>query len=304
MGSRQGEPNHVRPVWSHRETIINGIRLHYVEAGEGPPVVLLHGFPEFWYSWRFLIPALATAGFHVIAPDMRGYNLSETPQGVAAYHIDHLVADAAALLHTFGGAAGGYLAGHDWGGVVAWHTARRHPELVQKLVILNAPHPNRYLEVLRGSWAQKVKSNYVAFFQLPWLPELLLTAFRGALVARALRAGIRNQAHFTREDARAYREAITRPGAATAALNYYRNIGRRTIARGMRERSTAISVPTLLLWGQHDPALELANADRDALLRWVPNLEVDLIDAGHFVHIDRPEMVNARMISFFQSDHG
>ena len=285
-------------AWTHRETIVNGIRLHYVEAGAGPLVLLLHGFPEFWYSWRLQIPALAAAGYRVVAPDMRGYNLSEKPPGAPAYHIDHLVADTAALLRIFGGEAGGYLAGHDWGGLVAWHTASRHPELVRRLAILNAPHPSRFVQVLRASRGQKLKSSYVALFQLPWLPELLLTAFRAALVERALRNAIANKAAFTPDDARAYRRAITQPGAATAMLNYYRSRGRRVLLRRMQERPTPITMPTLLIWGVNDPALELANADRDALLRWVPDVQVDLVDAGHFVHLDRPEAVNEKIAAF------
>src|SRR5919199_2790985 len=154
-------------VGTHHHAIVNGVRLHYVEAGEGPLVLLLHGFPSFWYSWRFQIPTLAAAGFHVVAPDMRGYNLSEKPPGVMSYHIKHLVADTAAILRTFGGDDGSFLVGHDWGGLVAWHTATRHPELVQKLVIVNAPHPTRYLEVLHDVPTQRLQSLYVQFFQVP-----------------------------------------------------------------------------------------------------------------------------------------
>src|SRR3712207_4298533 len=121
-----------RNMGTHREATLNGVRLHYVEAGDGPLVLLLHGFPEFWYSWRHQIPALAAAGFHVVAPDLRGYNVSEKPAGIMAYHIKHLVADVATLLRAFGGDDGGFLVGHDWGGLLAWHTAARQPELVQK----------------------------------------------------------------------------------------------------------------------------------------------------------------------------
>ena len=229
---------------------------------------------------------------------MRGYNLSEKPVGVAAYHIDRLVDDAVALLTTFGGEAGGSLIGHDWGGVIGWYAASRYPELVQKLVVLNAPHPNRYLEVLRASRSQKLKSYYVALFQLPWLPEWLFTASRGATVERALRGGGVSAAHFTREDAWAYRQAITQPGAATATINYYRAMVRRTLAHGMREPPVSVQVPTLLLWGCDDIALEISNADRDALLRWVPDLWVELVEASHWVQFDQPALVSDRIIKF------
>ena len=284
--------------WAHQQAIVNGVRLHYVEAGEGPLVLLLHGFPEFWYSWRYQIPALAAAGFHVVAPDMRGYNLSEKPPGMRAYHIDNLVADTAALLRMFGGEDGGFLVGHDWGGLVAWHTAARCPELVRKLVILNVPHPNRYLEVMRTSSSQRLRSQYVTFFQLPFLPEWLLTRRKGALVEESMRASGMNQAHLTAEDARRYREAITRPGAATATVNYYRSMGWRTILAGMREDPRHIPMPTLLLWGVHDRALDIVNTDRDALQRWVPDVRIATFNASHFVHIDVPEEVNARMLDF------
>jgi pimeloyl-ACP methyl ester carboxylesterase len=286
----------------HESRIVNGIRLHYVEAGDGPLVLLLHGFPGFWRSWRHQIPALAAAGFHVVAPDMRGYNLSEKPPGVAAYRIDHLVKDVVELLRTFGGEAGGFLIGHDWGGLVAWHTASRHPELVKKLVILNAPHPNRYLEVLRTSRSQQVKSLYVAFFQIPWLPERLLTARHGALVERSLRnAGI-NVENFTPEDMHSYRQAITRPGAASSALNYYRAMARRMLRQRMKEDSILVQVPTLLLWGRNDVALEVANADHNTLLRWVPNLKVEFLDASHWVQFDQPTAANERIIAFLIDD--
>ncbi len=294
--------NRIVENWTHHEAIVNGIRLHYVEAGEGPLVVLLHGFPEFWYSWRFQIPALAAAGYRVVAPDMRGYNLSEKPPGVAAYHIDNLVADTAAMLRTFRGDAGGFLAGHDWGGLVAWHTASRNPELVQKLVILNAPHPARYLEVLRQSPRQWLRSLYVAFFQLPWLPEWLLTRGRARHTVQTLRRSVHTPANFTFEDVQRYREAITRPGAATAALNYYRSMAWRTLLSGMREDPRPIRMPTLLLWGTDDPALDIRNTEHAPLLRWAPDLRIELLDAGHFVHIDRPGVVNEKIIDFLGNE--
>ena len=171
--------------WSHHQAIVNGVRLHYVEAGEGPLVVLLHGFPEFWYAWRDQIPALAAAGYRVVAPDMRGYNLSEKPPGVTSYRLEHLTADVAALIRQLG-AERATVVGHDWGGAVAWQLPVFHPEVVERLAVLNAPHPGallrelRTLEQLRRSW-------YIAFFQLPWLPELALRAGDAALLRRMLR---------------------------------------------------------------------------------------------------------------------
>jgi epoxide hydrolase 4 len=287
------------PGWKHDQVIVNGVRLHYVEAGSGPLVLLLHGFPEFWWSWRFQIPVLAAAGYRVIAPDMRGYNLSEKPPGVLSYHIRHLSADAAELLRTFGGEQGGYLAGHDWGGMVAWHTAQRYPELVQKLIIMNAPHPARFLEVLREVPSQRRKSWYVGLFQLPWLPELLLPRTANQAL-RSFRFSNADPHYFTWEDAQQYAKALNQPGAKTATVNYYRAMFRRTVADGMREPARVLPMPVLLLWGKHDVALDLANADSERLRRWVPNLQVELLEASHWVQMDAPEQVNQLMLQLLR----
>src|SRR5579859_6416310 len=150
--------------WVHHEALVNGIRLHYVEAGAGPLVVLLHGFPEFWYSWRYQIPALAAAGFRVVAPDMRGYNTSEKPPGVKSYTVDLLAADVAALIRA-AGADRAAVAGHDWGGAVAWATALLYPDLLSRLIVLNAPHPAAFLRELH-TLNQLRRSSYIALFQL------------------------------------------------------------------------------------------------------------------------------------------
>lgn len=285
----------------HGEIVVNGVRLHYVEGGTGPLVLLLHGFPEFWYSWRFQIPALAAAGFRVVAPDMRGYNLSEKPRGVLPYQLRHLTADVAALLRAFGGEHGGFLVGHDWGGVVAWHAAQRYPELVQKLIILNAPHPARYLDVLREVPSQRGKSWYVAAFQLPWLPELMLPD-TAEQVERFFRGSGTDPQHFTPEDALQYADALNQPGAKTAMLNYYRALFRRTLANGLREPAPVLPMPVLLLWGKNDVALDIANANAEKLRRWVPDLQVELLDASHWVQMDAPERVNELMLAFLRDD--
>jgi pimeloyl-ACP methyl ester carboxylesterase len=283
--------------WKQGEVVVNGVRLHYVEAGEGPLVLLLHGFPSFWRCWRHQIPALA-ANYHVVAPDMRGYNLSEKPPGVDAYHVTHLVEDTTALLRHFGGEDGGVLVGHDWGGLVAWYTASRNPEEVKKLVILNAPHPNRYLEVARESRNQKLRSTYIGFFQLPWLSERWLTLGGGILVEQAIRAAGVNPSSFPAGEAKLLRQAVTRPGAATAMLNYYRSMARRTLRRGLKDEPLTVQVPTLLLWGVNDVALDNANADAEVLGQWVPDLRVEKLEASHWVHWDLPGVVNAKILGF------
>ncbi len=291
----------------HGYAEIANARLHYVEAGEGPPVVLLHGFPEFWYSWRFQIPVLASAGFRVIAPDMRGYNLSShppkwcphsRPAGVSEYAPRRLAADIRDVISERG-AERAFLAGHDWGAAVAWLTAMAHPDSVERLAILNVPHPRRMLEGLRTP-RQLAKSWYMLFFQLPWLPERLVSA--GGW--RALRHGFEHDARpgaFTPEDIACYVEAWSQPGAATAMINYYRAYLRHPPSRrdgAMRP----IQAPTLVIWGERDRHLgaDLAEPRRAD----VPNLErvVRLPGASHWVHHDEPERVAELLIEFFRGD--
>ena len=203
---------------------VNGIRLHYVEAGEGPLVVLLHGFPESWYSWRHQIPALADAGYHVVAPDMRGYNLSDKPRNWRQYDADTLAQDIAGLIRHFGDERA-YLVGHDWGAAVAYFTAMRHPELLEKLAILNSPHPERMLSGLR-TLRQLRKSWYMFFFQIPRLPEWLAARDNFSLGKRSLRADSPDA--FSDSDLERYAQAWSQPGALTGMVNYYRAALRRS----------------------------------------------------------------------------
>src|SRR5947209_404142 len=243
-------------------------RLHYVEAGDGPPVVLLHGFPEFWYSWRHQIPALAAAGFRVIAPDLRGYNLSSKPAEVSAYEPRRLAGDVAELIAERGASRAG-LAGHDWGAAVAWITAMAHPQVVERLAILNVPHPRRMLEALSRPGKQLGRSWYMFFFQLPWLPEEGVRAGDWLAFRRGFEHDARPGA-FTPPDIARYREAWSQPGAATATINWYRAAMRgRVPGRGGRGGSGGsggsggpggsdgpgaaiqpIQAPTLVIWGE------------------------------------------------------
>jgi pimeloyl-ACP methyl ester carboxylesterase len=280
--------------WQHRYSWINGVRLHYVEAGSGPLVILLHGFPEFWYSWRHQIPALAAAGFHVVAPDLRGYNLSDKPPGVWAYRIDALLGDVIGLIQ-HAGAERAAIIGHDWGGVIAWHLAMYHPRVVEKLIILNAPHPAAYWREMR-SWKQFLKSWYVFFFQVPGLPELLLGVGDLDWVGRMLRHQPVHPQAFGPEDIRRYKQALARPGALTAALNYYRAALRHRPQHTAKDYDP-INVPVLLLWGERD--LYLNPRLTEGLSAWVPNLRVVRFpDVSHWIQNDAPERVNRLMIDF------
>ena len=273
------------------------VRLHYVGAGDGPLVVLLHGFPEFWFSWRFQIPALVAAGFRVVAPDMRGYNLSSRPSQVAAYDIDRLAADVRDLIRELG-AERALVAGHDWGGAAAWVTAMNHPEVVERLAILNAPHPRRMLQGLRRP-RQLARSWYMLFFQLPWLPELAARARGWWGWRRPFEKDARPGA-FTPQDIQRYVEAWSQPGAPTGMINPYRAAGRQRPGRG-EARIRPVEAPTLVIWGQRDRHLgpELAAPER----RDVPNLErvVRLPEASHWVHQDEPDRVSELLVDFFSA---
>jgi epoxide hydrolase 4 len=279
----------------HGYTELGEVRLHYVEAGEGPLVVLLHGFPEFWFSWRFQISPLAAAGLRVVAPDMRGYNLSSRPAGVAAYDIDRLATDVRDLIGDRG-ADRAFLAGHDWGAAVAWVTAMNHPEVVERLAILNVPHPRRLLQALRRP-RQLAKSWYMFFFQLPWLPERLVRARRWWFFRYGFEHDARPGA-FTAQDIERYVEAWSQPGVATSTINYYRAVFRQTPSRA-EARIRPVQAPTLVIWGERDRYLgaELAEPDRAD----VPKLErvVRLPEASHWVQHDEPNRVAELLIEFF-----
>ena len=282
------------PVSDHYADL-DGVRLHYVEAGNGPLVVLLHGFPEFWFSWRRQIPALKAAGFRVIAPDLRGYNLSGKPKGVPAYAASLVARDVEQLIQLCG-ADRAVVVGHDWGGAIAWHFAMRYPERLERLVIMNAPHPIRFLRGLR-TWRQLRKSWYIFLFQIPWLPEALIRVGRFAALRRMLRSGPLRPGALTTADIDRYVEAAAQPGALTAAINYYRAALRRRPPRDPAVR--IIEAPVLVIWGEQDRylGLELAEPDR----RWVPNVRVEqLPNAGHWVQLDQPERVNTLLLDFLE----
>jgi epoxide hydrolase 4 len=273
---------------------IGGQRLHYVEAGDGPLIVLLHGFPEFWYGWRQQIKPLAAAGFRVVAPDMRGYNLSSKPDGVPAYDTDQLTADIRGLIHERG-AESALLVGHDWGGSVAWATAMQYPEVVDRLAILNAAHPRKLSQGLHHP-GQLRKSWYFFFFDLPELPESVVRADHWRFFQHFLRDA--RQGAFTPQDIERYIEAWSQPGAASGMINYYRSSVRQSPKRAEAELRP-IQAPTLVIWGERDRYLgpELAEPDHDD----VPNLNrvERLADASHWVHHDEPERVTQLLTGFF-----
>jgi pimeloyl-ACP methyl ester carboxylesterase len=272
---------------------VGDVTLHYVEAGEGPLVVLLHGFPAFWYSWREQIAPLVKAGFHVVAPDLRGYNLSSKPGAFTDYTADKPAADIRGLIRALGSESA-TVVGHDWGGSIAWTLAMNNPEVVDRLVILNAAHPRKLNEGLKNP-RQLLRSWYFFYFQFPGSPERRAARkdwkfFKGFL--RDARPA------YTEQEMDQYREAWSQPGAAKGMIDYYRA----AVRLGSKQKVLPISAPTLVIWGQGDRYLgaDLAEPHKED----VPNLvRVErLPDASHWVHHDEADRVNELLVDFLAEE--
>jgi pimeloyl-ACP methyl ester carboxylesterase len=271
------------------------VRLHAIAAGpkEGPVVVLLHGFPEFWYGWRRQIEPLADAGFRVIVPDQRGYNLSSKPSGVAAYALTELVSDVIAIADQLGQEKI-FLAGHDWGAAVAWSTALLYPQRIAKLVALNVPHPSVMRRFMMKHMRQMLRSWYIFFFQLPYLPEAFFSAFHFLVGARSLLRSSR-PGTFSAEDLNQYRTAWSQPGALTAMINWYRALFR---TRAKFPDKT-VRIPTRILWGERDAFL-LAEMAHESL-RYCKDAELfTFAGATHWLQHEEPARVSELLIDFFR----
>ncbi|ADB37112.1 alpha/beta fold hydrolase [Spirosoma linguale] len=269
------------------------VRLHVMQAGpdDGPLIILLHGFPEFWYGWKNQIDALAEAGYCVWAPDQRGYNLSAKPKGIDAYGLDTLVADVIGLIDA-SGRQKAVVVGHDWGAAVAWWTAVSHPERVERLVVLNVPHPVVMKNYASSNLGQMMRSWYIGFFQLPWLPEAVSSAGNWSMFVRTL-LGSSRPGTFRRADLQQYKAAWSQPGAVTAMINWYRASLRKPPAP---RASVRVTVPTLLIWGTRDKFLK----------REMAQPSIDLCDNGrlvffenasHWVQHEEAERVNELILS-------
>lgn len=280
----------------HRDVQLSEVTLHCAEAGEGSRLVLLlHGFPEIWFSWRNQIPALARAGFRVVAPDMRGYNTSSKPGRVRDYRIETLARDISELIRALG-AERAAVVGHDWGAIVAWAFAMLHGAQLERLCVMNAPNLLDYRRVGLRSLEQLRRSWYVGFFQIPFLPEWLARQNRYAGMVAAFK-GLVARGRMSQEDLEIYRSASSQPGALTAAVNYYR-AGFRTYLSGFPPFQP-IDREVLVIWGERDRYLIPALAQPDP--RWAPRARVErLQDASHFVQMDQPEQVNSLLLGFLQ----
>lgn len=281
----------------------NGLRFHALAAGpaRGRLVLLLHGFPEYSRSWRHQLPALARAGYRAVAPDLRGY--AETDKR-GPYDLATLVEDLAALVRALGDERAAVV-GHDWGGAIAWMAAHRHPEVVERLALLNAPHPATIAREVVRNPRQLARSSYVLAFLVPRLPERLLTARRARAVAMILRAGARVKSAWPPEELERYRQTFLEPGAARAALGYYRALARRPRWSERVAERHRIDVPVLLLWGLEDLAVGKELADPERLKPWLapgnrPRIQ-RLSGVGHFVQNEAPGPVTDALLAFLGS---
>jgi epoxide hydrolase 4 len=277
--------------WQHSYVITNGVKLHYVTQGEGPLMIMLHGFPEFWYSWRYQIPEFAQY-YKVVALDMRGYNDSDKPQETSAYTINEIVKDVEGVIRGLG-----YdkcvLVGHDWGGAIAWNFAYTYPYMVDKLIILNLPHPVKFAEGLRTP-QQLLRSWYIFLFQLPFVPEVLIQSGDYQPLETAFKSMAVNKNTFSQADMDAYKDAAAKRGALTAMVNYYRNIFQ---PQFFNKTWGILEIPTLMIWGENDTALgkELTYGTeayvRDFEIKYIPN-------CSHWVQQEQPQLVNQYMHDF------
>ncbi|HEU5087034.1 MAG TPA: alpha/beta hydrolase [Roseiflexaceae bacterium] len=266
-----------------------------MQAGRGDRLVLLlHGFPECWYSWRYQLPVLAQHAT-VVAPDLRGYNETEKPR--SGYTLDVLTRDIDALIEALGYRQA-VVVGHDWGGMLAWALAIAFPERVERLAVLNIPHPALFSRAIGRNWRQTLRSWYIGLFQLPWLPEWLLRWHDCLPIAQMIRGAAVDRSRFGMAELHFYRQAAARPGALTAMLNYYR--GMRQGSRGLfHGTGMRVKAPTHMIWAENDVALgkELTYGTE----RFVDDFRITYIPhCGHFVQQEQPEQVNRLLLDFLQ----
>ncbi len=279
----------------HRFAAVNGIHLHYVIQGNGPElVVLLHGWPEFWYSWRYQLPVLAEK-YTVVAPDLRGFNLSDKPEGHEQYQTKHVIKDIYELVRHLGFEQC-YVVGHDWGGAVAWHFATAYPEMTKKLAILNCPHPKLMLSNLVTNPKQLRRSWYMMGFQIPVLPELILGQILEKFYEANMRGWMFNPQNMTDQDLKLYVQAYREKDALTTSINYYRAGLRCGIDPDLKKKK--VKVPVRVIWGKNDKALGVELNDKIHEVVDARHEVVYIDNCSHWTQIDHPERVNELLLEF------
>jgi len=283
--------------WQHHFVDTNNIRLHCVTQGQGELVLLLHGFPEFWYSWRYQIPALSRH-FKVVVPDLRGYNDSDKPSH--GYDLDTLGADIRGLIEGLGYARA-HIVGHDLGGAIAWSLAQRFPQYLNRLAILNAAHPQRFLNELVSNIDQLRRSWYMLAFQVPGIPEWLIQQNLKDFVRNVFRGQAIRKGSFTAENAQVYQAALEKPGVLAAALNYYRQfLAPQSWLRNWLQRPAPVTVPTLILWGKEDSLLSQKLVDGIDQLISAPFQLKFIPRCGHWIQQEAPQTVNRELLDFLK----
>lgn len=286
---------HASGAWQHRTVSANGARFHLVEAGTGPLVLLLHGFPTYWYTWRDQVPALAAAGYRVVAMDLRGYGGSDkTPHG---YDPLSLADDVTGLIRSLG-AREAVIVGHGWGGLLAWTMAAARPGVTRAIAAMSMPHPTRLREALKHDREQRRAGRYVLSYQLPFIPERRLTEHQGARVAAILRSRSADDSWLTEHTEGMFRSAMLEQASAHCALEYHRwairSIPRRDGKAFVEALDTPVAVPVLQIHGRHDPSIlpsSVAGSGDHVIGPYVEHW----LDTGHYVHEERPAEVTAAL---------
>jgi pimeloyl-ACP methyl ester carboxylesterase len=296
------------PMINHDFVDVNGLKLHVATAGTGQTMLFLHGFPEFWYLWRHQLEEFGRDHL-AVAPDLRGYNLSDKPAKVAAYSTKHLVSDIKGLLDNFSNGDKAILAGHDWGGAVAWAFALAHPEYLERLIIVNAPHPAVFMRELATSEDQRKASSYMHFFRREDAEKRLSTNDFQPMFNIVVDGSSRPDA-YSDEDRAAYLECWSRPGSLTGGLNFYRAqptgpprdeeegaAAKAYLDQLLKTRPYTVDVPTLVIWGMRDTALLPGNLD--GLDEYVPDLRIHRVEDGsHWIINEQPEIINSAIRDF------
>ncbi|ABG51885.1 alpha/beta hydrolase fold [Trichodesmium erythraeum IMS101] len=288
--------NILESQWKHFFIDTNDIRLHCVTQGEGELVILLHGFPEFWYSWRYQMPALARH-FKVVVPDLRGYNDSDKPDN--GYDLDTLAADIRGLIERCGYVKA-HIVGHDWGGAIAWHLAQKFPQHLNRLAILNAAHPQKFVQELLGNLDQLRRSWYILAFQVPGIPEWVIQQNLGEFIKGLFQGQAIRKSAFTAEITQIYQAALEKPGALVAAINHYRQFLWPQNWLKNFNKPQLVTSPTLILWGKEDYFLsQKLTEGLDKLIAAPFQLKV-IPDCGHWIQQEVPHTVNRELLNFLR----